>query len=45
MIQKPQNTLSEFGSLAWTAANERARELGWIKSHDELHNAAKRAAG
>ena len=38
-------TLSEFRSLAWTAANERARELGWIKSHDELHNAAKRAAG
>jgi len=25
------------------AANETARELGWIKSYDELHKAAKRA--
>ena len=38
-------TLSEFRSLAWMAANETARELGWIKSYDELHKAAKRAAG
>jgi hypothetical protein len=38
-------TLSEFRNLAWTAANETARQLGWIKSYDELHKAAKRAAG
>jgi hypothetical protein len=23
-------TLSEFRAIAWTAANEKARELGWI---------------
>jgi hypothetical protein len=36
-------TLSEFRNLAWAAANETARQLGWIKSCDELHRAAKRA--
>jgi hypothetical protein len=35
-------SLSEFRSLAWTAANEAAQQLGWIKSCDELHRAAKR---
>ena len=35
-------TLSEFRNLAWTAANETARKLGWIKSCEELHKAAKR---
>jgi hypothetical protein len=35
-------SLSEFRNLAWAAANEAARELGWIKSCDELHRAAKR---
>jgi hypothetical protein len=38
-------TLSEFRNLAWTAANETARQLGRIKSYDELHKAAKRIAG
>ena len=36
-------TLSEFRNLAWAAANEAAHQLGWIKSCDELHRAAKRA--
>jgi hypothetical protein len=36
-------TLSEFRNLAWAAANETARQLGWIKSCDELHKAAKLA--
>ena len=36
-------TLSEFRSLAWAAANEAAHQLGWIKSCDELHRAAKGA--
>jgi len=35
-------TFSEFRSLAWAAANEAAHQLGWIKSCDELHRAAKR---
>ena len=38
-------TLSEFRSLAWVAANETARGLGWIKGYDELHKAAKQASG
>jgi hypothetical protein len=33
----------EFGTLAWEAANEKARHLGWVKSCDELHEAVKRA--
>jgi hypothetical protein len=36
-------SLSEFRSLAWAAANDAAHQLGWIKSCDELHSAAKRA--
>ena len=36
-------SLSEFRNLAWAAANEAAHQLGWIKSCDELHGAAKRA--
>jgi hypothetical protein len=35
-------SLSEFRNLAWAAANETAREMGWIKSCEELHRAAKR---
>jgi len=35
-------TLSEFRNLAWAAANETARKLGWIKSCEELHRGAKR---
>ena len=35
-------SLSEFRNLAWAAANDTALQLGWIKSCDELHRAAKR---
>ena len=38
-------TFKEFRSLAWEAANEKARHLGWVKSYDELHEAVKRAGG
>lgn len=38
-------TFKEFRSLAWEAANEKARYLGWVKSCDELHEAVKRAGG
>ena len=38
-------TLKEFRTLAWEAANEKARHLGWVKSCDELHEAVKRAGG
>ena len=38
-------TFREFRTLAWEAANEKARDLGWIKSSDELHEAVKRAGG
>jgi hypothetical protein len=37
-------TFKEFRTLAWEAANEKARDLGWVKSYDELHEAAKRAS-
>ena len=30
-------TSNEFRTLAWAAANEEARQLGWIRSFDELH--------
>ena len=33
-------TLAAFRSLAWTAANETARRLGWIKSCEEVHHTA-----
>ena len=36
-------TFQEFRSLAWEAANEKARDLGWVRSYDELHEAVKRA--
>ena len=28
-------TFRQFWSLAWEAANEKARDLGWVKSCDE----------
>jgi hypothetical protein len=37
-------TFQEFRTLAWETANEKARDLGWVKSYDELHEAVKRAA-
>jgi hypothetical protein len=37
-------TFNEFRTLAWMAANEMARQLGWIRSRDELHEAVKLAA-
>jgi hypothetical protein len=37
-------TFREFRTLAWEAANARARELSWIRSCGELHEAVKRAA-
>jgi len=30
-------TFQEFRTLAWEAANEKARDLGWVRSYDELH--------
>jgi hypothetical protein len=36
-------TFQEFRTLAWEAANEKARDLGWVKSYDALHEAVKRA--
>jgi hypothetical protein len=36
-------TFQEFRTLAWQAANEKARDLGWVRSYDELHEAVKRA--
>jgi hypothetical protein len=38
-------TFREFRTLAWVAANEKARDLGWVKSCKELHEAVKRAGG
>ena len=35
-------TFSEFRTLAWEA-DEAARQLGWIRSCNELHEAAKLA--
>jgi hypothetical protein len=35
-------TSREFRGLAWEAANEKARDLGWVKSCYELHEAVKR---
>jgi hypothetical protein len=37
-------TSNEFRTLAWAAANEKARCLGWIRSCDEIHEAVKLAA-
>src|SRR6516165_8742639 len=36
-------TFSEFRALAWQVANEAARQLGWIRTCDELHEAKKKA--
>jgi len=36
-------TLQEFRALAWEAANAKARDLGWVRSCDELHEAVKRS--
>ena len=36
-------TLSQFRALAWEVANEAARQLGWIRSCNDLHEAAKLA--
>ena len=38
-------TLGEFRTLAWAAANEKAHQLGWVRSSDEIHEAVKLAAG
>src|SRR5262245_50123407 len=35
-------SFKEFRTLAWEAANERARELGWVRSCNELHEAVRR---
>ena len=35
-------TFAEFRSLAWAAANETARRLGWIRNCEEIHNTARR---
>jgi hypothetical protein len=37
-------TFSEFRSLAWAAANETARRLGWIRSCEEVHKTARQTA-
>jgi hypothetical protein len=37
-------TLNEFRTLAWAAANEKARHLGWVRSCYELHEAVKLTA-
>lgn len=34
-------SLSEFRNLAWTAANDKARSLGWVRSCNELHGSGK----
>jgi hypothetical protein len=34
--QRSTVTLSEFLGSAWWAANDKARELGWIKSHKQV---------
>jgi hypothetical protein len=37
-------SLNEFRALAWAAADEQARHLGWIRSFDELHKAVAASA-
>jgi hypothetical protein len=37
-------TFSEFRSLAWGAANETARRLGWVRSCAELHGVSEKTA-
>jgi hypothetical protein len=36
-------TFNEFRAFAWEAANETARQLGWIRSCGDLHDALKLA--
>ena len=36
-------SFSEFRNLAWAAANETARQLGWVKSCGDLHQETKQA--
>ena len=45
-VEDPDATIafSEFRRLAWEVANEAARQLGWIRTCNELHEAAKMAA-
>jgi hypothetical protein len=40
-ISEGPMTFQEFRTLAWEAANETARDLGWVRSCDELHEAVK----
>ena len=35
---------SQFRAIAWEVANEAARQLGWVRSCKDLHEAVKRAA-
>ena len=35
-------SFSEFRNLAWQVANDRARQLGWVRSSEDLHTTAKR---
>ena len=37
-------TFQEFRSLAWEVANLKARDLGWVRSCGQLHEAVKRAS-
>jgi hypothetical protein len=41
----PEATISfsEFRALAWAAANDAARQLGWISAYEELHETVKLA--
>jgi hypothetical protein len=34
-------TFSEFRNLAWAAANDAARQRGWVRRSDELHKTAQ----
>jgi len=36
-------TFSEFRNLAWMAANEAARRLGWVRDCREVHNTASQS--
>ena len=38
-------TFRRFRTVAWEAANEKARDLGWVKSCEDLHEAVKHAGG
>ena len=34
-------SFSEFRNLAWQAANNKARQLGWVRSSENLHTTAE----